>query len=83
VHARRQSLAERDRDQLPTGLVRDDEDIIKPVVGSTFDGLRQDIPDARNSLSPSSLKIEALNTVRVSKKLITLLNVEVVPGHGP
>jgi hypothetical protein len=63
VQAGRQALDEGDGHQLTPGLVRDDDGIIEQVIVPVSNGVRKNVPDAVQGLSPCRFEIGKLNTL--------------------
>jgi hypothetical protein len=78
-----QSLDERHSHQLLTGLVGNGDGIVKRDIVSASYGFGQNVSDVLKGIRPSSLKVGKLNSIRVMDKLVALLEMAVVPRHGP
>jgi hypothetical protein len=83
TQARGQGLNERNRHQLPTGLVGYDDGIINRNIVSAFDSFCQNVSDAFKGIRPSRVKVGKLNPVSIMDKLVTLPNMAVILRHAP
>jgi hypothetical protein len=78
-----QGLNERNRHQLPTGLVGYDDGIVKRNIVPAFDSFCQNVSDAFKGIRPSRVEIGKLNPISVLDKLVALPKMAVIPRHAP
>jgi hypothetical protein len=78
-----QGLNERNRHQLPTRLVGNNDGIVKRNIVSAFDRFCQNVSDAFKGIRLSRVEVGKLNPISIVDKLVTLPNMAEIPGHAP